>query len=87
VASARRPARRVVEIAAWFLSSITLILLPKCPMCIAAYVALFSTVSISIAAAAQLRAGLLVLSVAVLVMLALRRLRHVRDWRVWRATP
>lgn len=59
--------------------SATLVLLPKCPVCVAMCVALISGVGISVASASSLRAGLLILSIAILCCLALFRL-----WR-WAA--
>lgn len=57
--------------------SATLVLLPKCPACVALYIALFSGVAISFAGASILRTSLLVLCVAALFYLALKRLRRL----------
>jgi len=62
------------EIAAWIIPGATLVLLPKCPLCVAAYVALFSGVGISVACASNLRVALLVLCAAMLICLALKSL-------------
>lgn len=67
--------RRGAEVAGWLLPSATLVLLPKCPACVAMYVALFSGFGISIAGAGRLRTSLLVLCASALILLALRRLR------------
>jgi hypothetical protein len=80
--NAPRPAsrwRRGSELAGWLIPSASLALLPKCPICVAAYVTLFSGVSISVASAAHLRTSLLVLCVAALLGLALKPL--CRLWR------
>jgi hypothetical protein len=70
-----RPAsywRRWAGVAGWIVPGFTIILLPKCPMCIAMYVALFTGVGISMKTASWLRGGLLLLSVMILGGLALR---------------
>ena len=69
--------RRGGEIAGWIIPSATLVLLPKCPVCVAVYVALFSGVGISVASATHLRTSLRILCVAALIFLALKRL-----WRL-----
>jgi len=74
---APRPAscwRRGGEVAGWIIPSATLVLLPKCPICVAMYVALFSGVGISVASATHLRTALMVACVAALLGLALKRL-------------
>jgi hypothetical protein len=83
---ARRPAprlRRGGEIAGWIIPSATLALLPKCPLCVAAYVALATTgIGISLPAAAHPRAMLVAICVASLVFLAARRLRRLTAQKV-----
>jgi hypothetical protein len=47
--------------------------MPKCPICLAAYVTLWTGLGLSLAAAAHLRWSLLLLSGALLLYLTLRR--------------
>jgi hypothetical protein len=78
--NARRPAsrlRRVGEIAGWLVPSAMLALLPKCPACVAAYVALATGIGISLPTATYLRAMLVVLCAASLVFITARRLRSL----------
>jgi hypothetical protein len=77
---ARTPAsrlRRGGELAGWIMPGATLALLPKCPACVAAYLALFSGVGVSISTATYLRTSLLVLCVTSLLFVSLRRLCRV----------
>ena len=52
----------------------TLVLLPNCPACMAMYVTLFSGVGISVASASKLRTALLIVCVAALFCMAVKRL-------------
>ncbi len=72
------PLQRARRIVAWIIPSATLVLMPKCPLCIAAYVALLGGASITAACASNLRMALLVFSTATLVFLALKRLARKR---------
>jgi hypothetical protein len=68
-----RPAklvRRLIEVAGWVVPSTILALIPKCPACLAAYIALWSGIGLSLSAAMYLRTSLLVLSVGLILFLA-----------------
>lgn len=71
------------ETCGWIIPSVTLALLPKCPMCVAAYVALATGFGVSLPAAASLRTALVIACVTALAFLAARLFRHF----VTRASP
>jgi hypothetical protein len=66
--------RRGGELAGWVIPTATLIVMPKCPICMAAYVALVSGVGISFASASKLRPSLLIICSVILLALALKLL-------------
>jgi hypothetical protein len=66
--------RRCWEVAQWAFPSAILALLPKCPMCLAAHVAVWTGIGLSLSTATYLRWALLILCVASLLFLVVKRL-------------
>lgn len=62
--------KRVLRIAGGIASSLVLALLPKCPVCMAAYLAMLTGFGVSVAVAAIIKTSLGTLSVLILVWLA-----------------
>lgn len=69
---------RGAEATGWLLPAAALALLPKCPCCLAAYIALFTGIGLSVETAAYIRPALLVLLLASLPLLALAIIRRTR---------
>jgi hypothetical protein len=78
--SGRTFARRCRGVAGWVVPASVLALMPKCPMCVAAYVAMGTGFGMSVSAASYLRTSMLALSAIGLVYLAAKTAR-----RYWRA--
>jgi hypothetical protein len=70
-------ARRCHDIAGWILPAGGLVLLPKCPACLAAYVAIVTGVGVSVSAAAYLRMLLLAMCIASIAYFAVMRGRRL----------
>jgi hypothetical protein len=64
--------RRALRFVSWIVPGAVLALMPKCPVCLAAYIALGTGVALSLPAAENLRLGAVVLSGALLAALLIR---------------
>src|SRR6267378_5088958 len=69
--------RRCVDFFGWIIPGAILALLPKCPMCLAAYLALWTGIGLSLSAATQLRVSLLILCAGSILFIAARNTRHL----------
>jgi hypothetical protein len=69
--------RRSGEVAAWAIPATILALMPKCPVCLAAYVAVWTGVGLTLSTASYLRTALLAVCVVSLLFLFVKYF-----WRV-----
>jgi hypothetical protein len=70
--------RRTRGAATWALPSVALALVPKCPMCIAAYLAIGGGLGVSLSTAAHLRTALVWLCWGILALLTARTVMRFR---------
>jgi hypothetical protein len=70
------PSRRYLDAGGWAVSAAILALVPKCPLCLAMYMAVGLGVGISLPTATYLRFALILLCVASLAYFAARHLRE-----------
>jgi len=69
--------QRCVDLISWILPSALVALIPKCPVCLAAYVAAWTGIGLSFPAATHLRLWLLILSAVLILFLAARTTRRL----------
>jgi hypothetical protein len=69
--------RRARQIGAWALTSAILVLVPKCPACLAAHVTLWTGLGLSLSTATYVRWVLLFLCVASMLVLIVERLDRI----------
>lgn len=81
-----RVRRRSLEMTGWLVPAAILTLVPKCPVCLAVYVALGTGIGLSVTTASYLRIGLIVVCMGSIVYLGARSLRRAVPWS-WRKTP
>ena len=81
---APRWVRRVRAAFAWVVPSTILVLVPKCPACLAAYLALWTGIGLSLSTATYLRWALLLACAAALLFLVAKRIDRL--WRRPRAS-
>lgn len=72
------PNSRVRELLAWIVPGTVLAFDPKCPACLAAYVALWTGLGMSISTAATVRWAMILLCAASLFFLTVKRLSRSR---------
>ena len=70
---------RVREVAGWIVPGALLALMPKCPMCLAAYVALCSGLTLSYSSAHILMRTLTALCIGTLALCVVRRVVNFRQ--------
>jgi hypothetical protein len=75
--SNRRRASRWLDAVGWLAPATMLAVMPKCPLCVAAYVALATGVGVSLSAATAMRTTLVVLCAASLAAMAARTIARV----------
>jgi hypothetical protein len=73
--------RRSLAVTRWSLPAVVLVLLPKCPACLAAYIALGTGVSLSLASSSYLRVSLLGVCIAAIILNVLWLMRKIRSKR------
>ena len=81
VAPRRKFARRARETAGWIVPAAGLALVPKCPACLAAYIAVGTGVGVSVPTATYVRMFLLITFGASLSYLAVKRMLQVKEWK------
>jgi hypothetical protein len=67
--------RRSLDLSAKFIPVAILAVLPKCPACLAAYVAIGTGIGLSLSAATYLRLSLIVVCVASLILFVVKMIR------------
>lgn len=66
--------KRSTAVAEWLVPGLLLVLMPKCPACFAAYIALATGIGLSLPVASFVRTTLIVMGVAALAFLIIRQI-------------
>jgi hypothetical protein len=72
-------ARQCRKITGWLVPAAILVVLPKCPACLAVYIAVGTGIGVSVAAATYVRAVLAVLCLVSVLYLVRKRIRASAD--------
>jgi hypothetical protein len=72
---------RVIGSTKWIVPTAVLALMPKCPLCVAAYIALATGFGVSLSVATWIRAGLMMLCLGALISLSIRMITRALDRR------
>jgi len=68
--------RRTITTAEWATPALILLLLPKCPMCVAVYIALLTGIGLSVQTASWLRGTIIAFCIAAITLSAMRFLHR-----------
>jgi len=81
----RRPPilSRLLEATEWLIPSLILAILPKCPLCIVAYVAIGTGLGLSVSTATSIRIFLITACFGSLIYLAVRSLIRIYQSHSW----
>jgi hypothetical protein len=74
----------MLEYAGWIVPAAGLALVPKCPACLAAYLAIGTGVGVSVPTATYIRMVLLITFVVSLSYLAAKQMFRVKEWKYGR---
>ncbi|MBV9731851.1 MAG: hypothetical protein JO275_03680 [Verrucomicrobia bacterium] len=78
------PYRRLLNFIGWIVPSAILALIPKCPVCVAGYAVIGTSVGFSLSALAQLRLALIVLCVVSLSFVGTNAVLYVVTRIAWK---
>jgi len=79
--------RRAWRSIQWLFPATLLVLIPKCPLCVAAYVALFTGIGVSVSTARWIQILMLMFCLTSLAYLAVRYWRRRSKARGFQASP